>query len=138
MALSPETIAEELKNIPRFEVTGTITSSQLVKKDNECLHTYESTLQAEQEPITFLYTVLVDVCTTDSVFEIEERPFTKNTQVTLSLTEDEPHKLVSSDVHNVPSFTASPIFSATMVAVLLLAVSGVILVVTKKNRLRRM
>lgn len=136
MALSPSMIAEELQKIPRFEVAGTITSSKLVSKDNECLHSYESTLDTGAEEVVFSYSVLAAQCITDGVFEIEQKPFSKNTEVTLSLTQSVPHRLVASDVRDVPPITTSSTVYAMSAVVLLLLVSAVILAVIKKRQIK--
>ena len=101
MALDPLIIKEERAKIPQFQAEGNITSSKLIKEDNECLHTYESTINTGSEEISFDYSVLAGECVTDSIYDIEVKPFAKNTNVTLSLTAKEPYKMVTSKINFV-------------------------------------
>lgn len=109
MALDPLTIKEGRGKISQFQVDGTITSSKLIKKDNECLHTYQSKIDNGSEEISFNYAVLVNDCTTDSIYSIKSKPFVKNSNVTLSLTEKEPHYMVTSKTNFEPESQNIPV-----------------------------
>lgn len=100
MALSPEVVKREREKIPQFEVSGTVGTSSFVRENGECIHTYESTLSTESQTTTFEYFVLVDICTTDTIYEIESKPFKKNKDLTLSLTQAEPHFMVTSELNS--------------------------------------
>lgn len=134
MALDPGLIAEELEKIPRFDATGKIISTKLVEKNSKCLHTYESTLDTGSEQVVFSYNVLAGRCITDGIFEVEAKPFSKNTEATLNLTQSKPHQLVSSDVHYVPFFTPTLVIYAISAVILLTLVRVVLIAISKKRQ----
>lgn len=109
MALDPITIKAEREKIPQIQVDGDITSSTFIKRDGGCTHTYQSKVDTGSEEISFNYEVLVDDCTTDSIYDIKSKPFVKNSNVTLSLTEKEPHYMVTSKTNFVPESQDMPV-----------------------------
>ena len=110
MALDPETIKMEREKIPQFQTEGTITSSTLVEKGHErCIDTYESTLENNLEKTSFQYQVIgPSDCTIDAIYDIRDEPFLKNTKVSLSLTQEKPYQMVSSEVIYSPNPPVSP------------------------------
>lgn len=134
MALDPGLIAEELEKIPRFDATGKIISTKFVEKDGPCLRKYESTLDTGSEQIVFYYNVLVRTCITDGIFEIRVKRFLRNTEATLTLTQSEPHQLVSSYVRSVPFFTRTTTSYVLSAAILLILVRVVLLAIRKKRQ----
>ena len=126
MALDPQTIKEQREQTPQFQVDGDITSTSLFKRDNECLNTYQSKVDTGTEEISFNYVVLVNDCTTDSIYDIKSKPFIKGSNVTLTLTESEPHYMITSKTNYVPEIQNTPvpfiIISVILLAVVILAI----------------
>jgi len=97
MALDSTTIQEEREKIDQVQVTGILRESDLIEHIG-CIDTYSTTVYTGEEKVDFQYSVLSGVCTTDSIYDIAEQPFAENTTVRLSLTQEEPHIMMSGDV----------------------------------------
>lgn len=135
MALDPETIQKERDVIPQMEVTGTVGKSVLVEH-TDCIDTYTTHINTGVEKINFQYNSLTgEPCTIDAIFDIQEHPFAENTKVHLSLSQNEPHIMVTSDVLITPKSTASLPTNAVLGAALFFIVGITICVLLyRKNK----
>lgn len=135
MALDPETIQKERSAIPQFKVTGTVGKSTLTEH-TECIDSYTTQVNTGIEKIPFQYYAFNgEICTSDPILDIAEHPFVENTKVDLSLTQKEPHKMVSVNVLMVPE--SRPLFSTNIaLGISLLVVIGVTIgiVLYRKNK----
>lgn len=104
MALDPQTIREEREKIPQFHIEGKILSSELKEKDHQgCIDKYESVLYDGIERITFQYNVTGPAaCIIDGIYDIETKPFEKDTGVYVSLTKTEPHIMIAGGIQYLP------------------------------------
>ncbi len=108
MALDPLTIQKEREKIDQVKVTGVVEKSNLVEH-TECIDTYSATVDTGEEKINFKYLVLSGKCTTDSIYDIVEKPFEENSTVHISISREDPHEMVYGNILFSPApFSSFP------------------------------
>lgn len=128
MLAFPEELKKMQKEIPQFQVEGTILSSTL-KDGSNCMHHYESVIKTSSEEISFTYTVSMPRCFVDSLYDyLSDDPFQENAYIQVNLTNEIPHRLISYKKKYIPSFLIPYIY----LGIFLLTVC--IILVVKKNR----
>ncbi len=136
MALDPETIQRERSAIPQFKVTGTVGKSTLTEH-TQCINTYTTQVNTGIEKISFQYHAFTGGgCPMDPIVDVVEQPFAENTKVDLSLTQKEPHEMVSVNVLMVP--VSKPLFSTSIVLgtsfVVIVGVTMGVMIYRKKKK----
>ena len=139
MALDPETIKTERAKIQEINVSGIIGESTLIDH-TECIDHYESSIDTEVNQIDFSYSVHSGMCSTDSINDIVLQPFAEGANAKLSLTEAEPHAMVSGTVLYTEAPDPEPSLNTTYLlgGAIILAIGmiiGLALSHLKKNKI---